>query len=81
MGIFAASAEQKAYSHQAAYTDLILMGNDNHGTIRTTVEELSKRWLWAYDRTYTFVERLAKKEFFKVDLCEDDVTIAIQYIV
>lgn len=78
MEVFAASAEHKSYSAKAAYIDLILMGNDNCGTIETSVEELSQRWAWGHNRVEAFVTRLARRGYCDVVLCNGDVTIVLK---
>lgn len=77
-GVFASSLAKKSFSRQAAYIDIILMGEECCGIITTSVKELSQRWGWAYDRTFIFIQRLPNKGFCEVLSSKGDVTIIIK---
>lgn len=78
MGVFAASVEKGIFSREAAYIDIILMAAESDGIIATSVELLSQRWGWSYNRTHMFVRRLSNKGYCDVSLHSGDVVIIVK---
>lgn len=78
MGVFAASAEKHIFTREAAYIDIILMAEESEGMITSSVEILSKRWGWSYNRTHMFIKRLSNKGFCDVSLHSGDVVIIVK---